>query len=168
MEGEGVWLGVGVCVGDCEDVAVREGEADRLAVVVGVGEGESVPVTDGVAEGAAPVDGDGESVPVAVAPVPPPEGTSDVVAVLVVEGVAEMERVAVVEIVGDDVEPVEMDGVGVPDDVGVAEGAVEADGAWQTPPVGGTPASEPDGAKASVLEVTRTAPADDAFLTVMA
>ena len=56
MEGEGVWLGVGVCVGDCEDVAVREGEADRLAVVVGVGEGErlgvlemlSVGVTDGV------------------------------------------------------------------------------------------------------------------------
>jgi len=77
-------------------------------------------------------------------------------------------RVDVSELVGDAVKPVDMDGVGVPDGVAEFEGVGEADGAAHAPPVGGTPASEPDAVKAKLLEVTRVAPSVVWFLTKMA
>ena len=166
-EGVGVDEGVGVPVFEFETVG--DGVLLAVGVFVVVGEAESVPVTDGVAEGCAPGDSDavGVGVPEGVAGTPPTEPVAETEGVLVGEADMEKDLLDVTEMVGDAVEPVETDGVGVPDEVAVFEGVAEADAAWHTPPVGGTPASEPDDVKARLLEVARTAPRVVWFLIVI-
>jgi hypothetical protein len=194
IEREGVGVDVGVGVPEFEFETVGDGVLLAVGVLVVVGEGEpvpvadgvgeSVPVTDGVGEGCAPCDSDAVGVgvpegvtvdvgvPEGVAGTPPTEPVGEPVidweGVLDCEGDIEGVRVDVSELVGDAVKPVDMDGVGVPDGVAEFEGVGEVDGAAHAPPVGGTPASEPDAVKAKVLEVTRVAPSVVWFLTEMA